>query len=78
MKLKTPLCFRDRFEFVIDIDVSTEAAPEMATGCRAEIYDRRQLVAVLQLQENVPRLEIAEIALRRCIAFAEARIRQTG
>lgn len=78
MKLKTPLCFRDRFEFVIDIDVSTETAPQTATGCRAEIYDRCQLVAVLQLRENVARLEIAEIALRRCIAFAEARIRQTG
>jgi hypothetical protein len=72
-RLTTPLCFRGRFEFVLYIDGAKGCA---SAACRAEIYEHSRLMAVLQLTEAVSRLEIADIALQRCVRWAELRIKQ--
>lgn len=71
-RLRTPSCFRGRFEFVLYID---QAVGCTRTACRAEIFEYSQLIAVLELAEMVSRVEIAEVALQRCIRWAELRVK---
>ncbi len=74
MRLTLPPQHRDRFEFVFHISQSADGETVV---CRAEIFERSNLKATLQIaSKNQSRLEVADAVLERCIRWADLRIKE--
>jgi hypothetical protein len=72
MKLILPPQYRDRFEFVFQVDQSFDSRTVV---CRAEIFEHSVLKAVLQIVDTKrTRLEVVDAVLIRCIRWADLRI----
>ena len=73
MKLTVPPQYQNRFEFVFQIDQSTD---RRTVVCRAQIFEYSVLKANLQIVDRkLTRLEIVDAVLARCIRWADVRIR---